>query len=83
MAKKQPPNVTMRVRIGETEFEVTGPTDYVEKKIEEFLVKYQETSKLEPQKVSPPPAKWRSPEGGKSVSPAQFFKDLKLNSQPY
>jgi len=82
MAKKQPPNVTMGVRIRETEFEVTGPTDYVEKKIEEFLVKYQETSKLEPQKVSPP-RKVAKPRGGKSVSPAQFFKDLKLNSQPY
>jgi len=26
MAKKQPQNVTMRVRIGESEIEVTGPT---------------------------------------------------------
>ena len=30
-------SVTMRVRVGEKEIEITGPSDYVEKKIAEFL----------------------------------------------
>jgi hypothetical protein len=30
-------SVTMRVRIGDSEMEITGPVDFVEKKIAEFL----------------------------------------------
>jgi len=37
MAKKKNDNVTMRVRIGETELEVSGPSNFVEKKITEFI----------------------------------------------
>lgn len=37
MAGKKVSHVTMRVRIGENELEVSGPSDYVEKKIEEFV----------------------------------------------
>lgn len=39
---KEKPNVTMRVRIGESEIEVTGPSDFVEKKIAEFLEKQKQ-----------------------------------------
>ena len=37
MAEKKANNVTMRVRIGESELEVTGPMAFVEKKISEFV----------------------------------------------
>jgi predicted metal-dependent hydrolase len=37
MAKKAIANVTMKVRIGDNEIEVSGPSDYVEKKIKEAL----------------------------------------------
>ncbi len=39
MAAKQIQNVTMRVRVGDSEVEVTGPVDFVEKKVAEFLAK--------------------------------------------
>jgi hypothetical protein len=42
MAKKKTANVTMRVRIGESEIEVTGPSDFVEKKIAEFVEKQKQ-----------------------------------------
>ena len=32
MSEEKTANVTMRVRIGESEIEVTGPSDFVEKK---------------------------------------------------
>ena len=44
MPKKKTANVTMRVRIGESEIEVTGPSDFVEKKIAEFLEKQKQAS---------------------------------------
>ncbi len=37
MAKQKDFSVTMRVRVGDKEIEITGPNDYVEKKIAEFL----------------------------------------------
>ena len=33
---KKSKNVTMRIRVGESELEVTGPSSFVEKKIAEF-----------------------------------------------
>ncbi len=37
MAEKKVSNITMRLRIGDNELEVSGPSDLVEKKIGEFL----------------------------------------------
>jgi hypothetical protein len=37
MAKKGGADVTMRVRVGDAEFEVTGPQSFVKKEIKEFL----------------------------------------------
>src|SRR6266480_4830738 len=37
MAKKSGADVTMRVRVGDAEFEVTGPQSFVKKEIKEFL----------------------------------------------
>jgi hypothetical protein len=79
MAEKKPQNVTMRVRIGESEIEVTGPSKFVEKKIAEFLEK---------QKQAPVSASASSTKGimpstpgtaktlAKEMSVAQFFKKI-------
>ncbi len=79
MAKKKAENVTMRVRIGENEIEVTGPSDFVEKKIAEFV------EKLKPGSVSSsgslPKGTISSTEEAakglpKGMSPLQFFKKV-------
>lgn len=65
----KPDSVTMRVRVGDSEIEVSGPPDYVEKKIAEFLSK-------PPAAVQQPSAQ-SAPQAvrvAKNLSPAQFFK---------
>lgn len=76
MAKNQKPNVTMRVRIGDSEVEVTGPSDFVEQKIEQFL---QTKSKLTSGPVSQPVPSGQKhaaqpPTTKKRMAVAQFFK---------
>jgi len=59
----------MRVRVGDSEIEVTGPPEYVEKKIAEFLKQRpKQTTEAAPSKASIPAAPART------LSPAQFFK---------
>ena len=74
MPEEKTANVTMRVRIGESEIEVTGPSDFVEKKITEFL----EKQKLAP--VSPSVGVTRGVEAAQTISRgmsvAQFFKKI-------
>ena len=69
MAKKVFP-VTMRVRVGEKEIEISGPSDYVEKKIAEFLAQSPGVGSLpasgHAQKIQQ--------QSDKPKSPAQFFK---------
>ena len=76
MAKKEPNSVTMRVRIGDNELEVTGPTAFVEKKISEFLEKQKNLpahpSQPSGPRVDQPPT--GSTSKSKKMSIAQFFK---------
>ena len=79
MAEQKSANVTMRVRIGESEIEVTGPSDFVEKKIAEFL----EKQKHAPVLPSASSAKGGTPQitesmqtFGKVMSIAQFFRKV-------
>ena len=78
MAKKQPKSVTMRVRVGDNELEVTGPTAFVEKKISDFL----ENQKDLPVRgvVGASPREAKVPSGrvssAKKLSVAQFFKQV-------
>ena len=76
MAKKSTPNVTMRVRLGDSEFEVTGPSDFVEKKVAEFLKKPPvHASNLEAAPVAVAPT--HAPQSkSKPQSPSQFFKSI-------
>jgi len=79
MAEKEQPSVTIRVRIGDNELEVTGPSDFVEKKIAEFREQQRVTS-TEVTKQSP--HKYRAQElmellnPAKEMSVAQFFKKV-------
>jgi hypothetical protein len=79
MSEEKPANVTMRVRIGQTEIEVTGPSDFVERKINEFLEKAKQAPFLQPAE----PVKGAITEtgvieqiGGKEMSVAQFFRKI-------
>ena len=73
MASEKTGAVTIRVRVGDSEIEVTGPKDYVEKKIEEFLKKPPTgisvtTGSEVSRSVGSPELK------AKKMSAAQFFK---------
>jgi len=78
MAKKEA-EIKMRVRIGESELEVTGPKKYVEDKIAEFL-KLQKTSVRQPQAAGVPATTKHLAKGTKGLSVGQFFKKLALKS---
>ena len=82
MSGKTCPNVTMRVKVGDREIEITGPSDFVEKKIAEFLEKQgqslapgapglKEGAGQGAGRVVQPPA-----HGGKAMSEAQFFRKV-------
>jgi len=76
MAEKEQANVTIRVRIGDNELEVTGPSDYVEKKITEFREQQKATSSVAPEKGHLHPPTQTPPKSTKGMSVAQFFKKV-------
>lgn len=78
MPKGKTMNVTMRVRVGESEFEVTGPSDYVEKKISEFLGQQKQTSA--PFSASKSTTLPSTSDSTKAMSIAQFFKKMSPKS---
>jgi hypothetical protein len=71
MPKQKPVSVTMRVRVGDKEIEVTGPSDFVEKKIAEFLKQAPSTVVVP---SAAPSSKEQAVQHSKGTSPAQFFK---------
>lgn len=77
MSDTETPNVTMRVRIGESEIEVTGPSDFVEKKISEFIEQQKQSmvvvGEREEDKVT---SIGPTSVGGKTMSVAQFFNQV-------
>lgn len=79
MSDEKQSNVTMRVRIGESEIEVTGPSDFVEKKIAEFQQKEKERTVF-PSSASPKSAQVPTAEQQKTLpkgtSIAQFFRKI-------
>ena len=82
MAKKENDNVTMRVRIGESELEVTGPKDFVEKKISEF-VELSKATPLARQSVTkglPHSDLEADAPTGKPLSPAQLFRKYNVRT---
>ena len=68
--------VSMRIRIGEYELEVSGPRAFVEKKIEEFVSKQRDYAPT-PEKPTMSPtvrAEPKGPTSSKPTSVAQFFR---------
>ena len=78
-SKEKPGTITMRVRVADAEMEVTGPSDYVERKIEEFLKRGPATgtasSQSAPRELAHA-AVASSTSGTRAKSPAQFFKSV-------
>ncbi len=72
MAKASKSAVTMRVRVGDSELEVTGPKDFVQEKIDEFLKRSRHTSGSPPQHAGLPAVSAETTV--RKMSLAQFFK---------
>jgi len=79
MSKEKTENVTMRVRIGESEIEVTGPSNFVEKKIAEFVEKQKPVpvvSSASPKRGIISSAAEAAHTLSKGMSTAQFFRKI-------
>lgn len=76
MAKNKPTTVTIRIRVGESELEVTGPSDFVKKQIAEFI-ELNKTTPLARQNSPRPSAPLtveKAPTEQKPMSLPQFFR---------
>jgi len=71
MAKQKTFSITMRVRVGDKEIEITGPNDYVERKVTEFLNQAPSATSTS---HAVPKTKGLGTPLPKGTSPAQFFK---------
>jgi len=80
MTEKQNPNVTMRVRIGNNELEVSGPKTFVEKKISEFIDKQKELGLVNTITNKPLGSTKNVASETKKMSGAQFFRQLSLKT---
>ncbi len=69
-------NVTMRVRVGEYEIEVTGPSDFVERKVAEFIKQQRSLPPVPPSVDEKPRLSDSEPPIRGSRSEAQFFRQL-------
>ncbi len=72
MPKQKTESVTMRVRVGDKELEVSGPSGFVEKKIAEFLKQSSSSSGAGPTSI--PASKGQNVQHARGTSPAQFFR---------
>jgi hypothetical protein len=76
MAKQESSTVTMRIRVGENELEVTGPSDFVKKQIDHFI-ELNKTAQLLPQnkpKTSASLSVEKARTEQKTISLPQFFR---------
>ncbi len=76
MAQKKIEKVTMRIRVGESELEVTGPANFVEKKIAEFI-ELNKTTPLGQHAIRHPasqPIAAEAPIQRRRIAPAHFFR---------
>jgi hypothetical protein len=79
MAVKKSEAVTMRVKIGDAELEVTGPRDFVEARISEFVKGHEQPPHL-PRGSSEAAERTSMPVGKKPTSLAQVFKKVSVKS---
>ena len=80
MTSVKPNFVTMRVRVGEAELEVTGPQRFVENKIAEFLKEHRDLSAKSPAKQHVKGDPSPLPQVKKRTSIAQFFRSISPKS---
>lgn len=81
MAGKKPTTITMRVRVGEAELEVTGPPEFVEAKIESFLKQHGAPKEQTKGLTEATPSHGLAPLlGKKQGSLAQLFKKVSVKS---
>ena len=78
MAKAETARVTVRLRIGDSEIEITGSQKYVDKKIAEFIKQPPAQAAKSMSNDAPPQAK--PSQASKKLSVAQFFKKLSPKS---
>jgi len=76
MAKKTISNVTMRIRVGDSELEVSGPQNFVEAQIADFLEKQKKIVKGESGKSLTRQIPIGTSAGRKKLAVAQFFRKL-------
>jgi hypothetical protein len=82
MPRESKPNVTMRIRVGDDELEVSGPSDFVEKKIAEFV--QQQKQLVQPARTGAtgdPASSEGTATTGKKMALAQFFRKLGLRTE--
>jgi hypothetical protein len=80
MSKMKSETVTMRVRIGDRELEVTGPSDFVDKKIAEFLDHSKKIPSGSGLSSHTTASSTSVGSGTKLTSAAQFFKKISPKS---
>jgi len=78
--KKDSSVVTMRVRVGDRELEITGPQNFVENKIQEFLKNCKNLASAPPNIATKSTAAAPQPAAQKQLSVAQFFRKFKVST---
>ena len=81
MAKEVTTAVTMRVRVGESELEVTGPIDFVERKIAEFVEQQKSLSIIPMAGTVQKTLTSDDRKKQKQMSVGQFFKKVSPKSE--
>ena len=77
MASDQEKPVTMLIRLGDSEIEVTGPPDFVDKRISDFLKNPPKPQRAaQASSAAKPTLGQAAPESDKRMSPAQFFRKV-------
>lgn len=76
MPEKKTANVTMRVRIGENELEVSGPPDFVKKEIADFREEQKKIVPISSSGITAGQARSSIQATTKKISVSQFFRKL-------
>lgn len=77
MPSEQEKPVTMRIRVGDSEIEVTGPPDFVDRRIKDFLKNPPKPQQgAQASSVGKHTARQAPADSEKRMSPAQFFRKM-------
>jgi hypothetical protein len=82
MAEESKPTVTMRIRVGDNELEVSGPSDFVERKIADFAQQQKELAQpAGANAVGDRATREGHAASGKKMALAQLLKKLGLKTE--